>query len=143
MGVPVFLGTQTMPMEVFIQIEGEATDLPASVLREAISHGGALRPLLVRYTEAALLSQIVQSGACNRLHPIDQRCARWLFLSHDRMPGDTFPLTEEFLSQMLGVRRATVTAAARGAGGSSSPIWQAWKPRRASATGSSARSTSA
>lgn len=110
-GLPVFLGTQTMPMEVFIQIEGEAAVLPAAVLREAISNGGALRALLVRYTQA-LLSQIVQSGACNRLHPIDQRCARWLLLSHDRMPGDTFPLTQEFLSQMLGVRRATVTTAA-------------------------------
>ncbi|MEP7132201.1 MAG: Crp/Fnr family transcriptional regulator [Acidobacteriota bacterium] len=110
-GLPVFLGTETMPMEVSIQIDGEAACLSASAFKEATRNGGALRPLLERYTQA-LLFQIAQSGACNRLHPIDQRCARWLLLSHDRVPGDAFALTQEFLSQMLGVRRATVTAAA-------------------------------
>ncbi|MEP6767807.1 MAG: Crp/Fnr family transcriptional regulator [Acidobacteriota bacterium] len=110
-GFPVFLGTDSMPMEVFTQIDGEAVTLPAPVVKEASSNGGALRPLLARDTQA-LLSQIAQAGACNRLHPIDQRCARWLLMSHDRVPGDDFSLTQEFLSQMLGVRRATVTTAA-------------------------------
>lgn len=110
-GLSVLLGTSTMPMEVFIQIDGDAVSLPATLLKEATSNGGAFRPLLDRYTQA-LLSQIAQSGACNRLHPIDQRCARWLLMSHDRVPGDDFSLTQEFLSQMLGVRRATVTTAA-------------------------------
>ncbi len=110
-GLPVFLGTGSMPMEVFIQIDGDAVTLPAHLFRDASSNGGALRPLLDRYTQA-LLSRIAQSGACNRLHPIDQRCARWLLMSHDRVPGDDFSLTQEFLSQMLGVRRASVTTAA-------------------------------
>ncbi len=110
-GLPVFLGTDSMSFQVFIQINGDAVALPAPLPRETSSNGGALRPLLARYTQA-LLSQIAQSGACSMLHPIDQRCARWLLMSHDRVPGDDFSLTQEFLSQMLGVRRATVTTAA-------------------------------
>ncbi len=80
---PVFLGTHSMPVEVFVQVDGKAATLPASVLRERTGTAGPLLAILQRYTQA-LLSQIAQAGACNRLHPIDQRCARWV-MTHDRV----------------------------------------------------------
>lgn len=109
-GLPVLLGTETMRTAVVIQIDGEAVALPASVVREAAEGGKSFGRVLQRYTQA-LLAQIAQSAACNQLHSIDRRCARWLLMSHDRVPGDELPLTQEFLAQMLGVRRATVTTA--------------------------------
>jgi CRP-like cAMP-binding protein len=66
--------------------------------------------MLHRYT-LALLAQIAQASACNRLHTLDQRCARWLLMTHDRVGRDEFPLTQDFLAQMLGVRRAGVNEA--------------------------------
>jgi CRP-like cAMP-binding protein len=65
---------------------------------------------LQRYTQA-LFAQVSLSSACNRLHAIEQRCARWLLQTHDRVTSDTFPLTQEFLAQMLGVQRTSVTTA--------------------------------
>jgi CRP-like cAMP-binding protein len=59
----------------------------------------------------ALMRQILYGAACNRLHSMEERCARWLLMTHDRAGADTFPLTQEFLSHMLGVRRATVNVA--------------------------------
>jgi hypothetical protein len=69
------------------------------------------REILQLYIQA-LFSQISQQVACNALHSIEERCSRWLLLTHDRVHSDSFPLTQEFLSQMLGVRRASVTLAA-------------------------------
>ena len=66
---------------------------------------------MLRYA-AALVTQISQGSACNRLHPIEERCARWLLLTHDRVDGDRFTLTHEFLAQMLGVTRPSVRIAA-------------------------------
>jgi len=71
----------------------------------------SLRPLLLRYT-MALLNQVAQVTSCNRLHEVQERCARWLLQTHDRVDSDSFPLTHEFLAQMLGVHRPTVTVAA-------------------------------
>jgi CRP-like cAMP-binding protein len=110
-GLPVILGTESTPMEIFVQIPGKAAVLNARQFRDVGREGGPLRSVVHRYTQA-LLGQIAQAGACNLLHPVDQRCARWLLMSHDRVPADEFPLTQDFLSQMLGVRRATVTTAA-------------------------------
>jgi CRP-like cAMP-binding protein len=110
-GLPVFLGTGTIPGEAFAQIPGQSMRLPAQVLREETRNGGPLHELLHRYAQA-LLSQISQTAACNRAHSIEQRCARWLLMSHDRMGTDQFALTQEFLGQMLGVRRAGVSAVA-------------------------------
>jgi CRP-like cAMP-binding protein len=70
-----------------------------------------LQPLLLRYT-MALLNQVAQVTSCNRLHEVQERCARWLLQTHDRVDSDSFPLTQEFLAQMLGVHRPTVTVAA-------------------------------
>ncbi|HEU4536403.1 MAG TPA: helix-turn-helix domain-containing protein, partial [Polyangiaceae bacterium] len=79
--------------------------------RDELGRGGGLPALLNRYTQA-LFNQIAQSAACNRAHDIEQRLARWLLMTQDRVGGPEFPLTHEFMSQMLGVRRATVTVAA-------------------------------
>jgi hypothetical protein len=70
-----------------------------------------LTALLHRYTQA-LFTQVAQASACNRLHQIRQRCARWLLQTHDRVGDDEFPLTQDFLAQMLGVRRASVSEVA-------------------------------
>jgi CRP-like cAMP-binding protein len=93
-----------------IQIEGDAVRIEADAFRQVI--GG--RPLMQRVVNQhlyALMRQILFGAACNRMHSMEERCARWLLMTHDRATGDTFPLTQEFLSHMLGVRRATVNVA--------------------------------
>lgn len=110
-GVPVFLGAMQMAGQAFAQVPGMAWRMPAGVLREEVRRGTALSRLLGRYTQA-LFTLVAQSSACNRRHTVEQRCARWLLMTHDRVDGDTFELTQLFLSQMLGVRRATVSEAA-------------------------------
>jgi CRP-like cAMP-binding protein len=111
-GIPVLLGTETGPDLVFCQIPGQALRMPAGAFRELATGAGAIQALLQRYT-FAFVRQLSQGSACNRLHPVDQRCARWLLMTHDNTGGrDEFPLTQDFLAKMLGVRRATVTEAA-------------------------------
>jgi CRP-like cAMP-binding protein len=110
-GVPVFLGAMQMAGQAFAQIPGRAWRMPAGALREEVRRGSALAQLLGRYTQA-LFTLVAQSSACNRKHAVEQRCARWLLMTHDRVEGDTFELTHLFLSQMLGVRRATVSETA-------------------------------
>ncbi|MEO8429989.1 MAG: Crp/Fnr family transcriptional regulator [Acidobacteriota bacterium] len=110
-GLPMFLETGTVSIEAFVQIPGECLRMKASIFRAEMQNGGVLREVAQIYTQV-LLRFVAQSSACNRLHSLRQRCARWLMLSHDRVVGDAFLLTQEFLSQMLGVRRATVTVAA-------------------------------
>jgi len=110
-GLPVFLGAMSMAAQAFAQVPGRAYRMPAAALREEVRRGGALSGLLGRYTQA-LFTLLSQSSACNRMHAVEQRCARWLLLTHDRVGSDTFELTHLFLSQMLGVRRATVTEVA-------------------------------
>lgn len=110
-GLPVFLGAQTTPLTMIIQIAGSAARMRADALRAEIARGGPLVAVLHRYTQAFFV-QLSQSVACNRMHPLQQRCARWLLMTHDRVDGDQFLLTHDFLAQMLGVRRAGVTEAA-------------------------------
>lgn len=102
---------ETVSMEVRVQVPGEASALSESSFRNAVRDGGALRRIVRRYSQA-LLGHIAQSAACNGLHSVAQRCARWLLMAHDRIDGDEYPITQEILSQMLGVRRASVTTAA-------------------------------
>jgi CRP-like cAMP-binding protein len=114
-GTAVVLGARTTTVEALAQIPGTAARLDAGRLagwlRSPNAVGGALFPLLLRYAQA-LQEQTAQSVACNRRHGIDERCARWLLMTHDRVGQDQFPLTQDFLAFMLGVRRASVTVAA-------------------------------
>lgn len=110
-GVPVFLGAMQMAAQAFVQVAGSAWRMPSAALRDEVRRGTELAAALGRYTQA-LFTLVAQSSACNRKHGVEQRCARWLLMTHDRVQGDTFGLTQLFLSQMLGVRRATVSEAA-------------------------------
>jgi len=111
-GLPVFLqATLTSSHRAMVQVPGEAITLPAQRFIELTNSGGPLQRTLQRYAQA-LISQIGQGAACNRLHAVDQRCARWLLMTHDRVDGDEFALTQEFLGHMLGVGRQAVNEAA-------------------------------
>lgn len=111
-GLPAALGAGSSPFRAAVQVPGRARRMAARVVREEASRGGALKGLLDRYAQA-LFTQAAQSAACNRLHPVDQRCARWLLMTRDRTQADRFPLTHESLAFKLGATRPTVTTAAR------------------------------
>lgn len=110
-GMPVCWGGNTTTTSAMVQIPGNAMKMKAELLKTEFDRGGSLQRLLLRYTQA-LYTQVSQSAACNRLHTLEERLARWLLTIHDRMQSDTFPLTQEFISHMLGTRRSGVTEAA-------------------------------
>ena len=93
-----------------IQIPGDAVRIDAEVFRKIIGGRPQMQKMINRHLYA-LMRQILYGAACNRMHGMEERCARWLLMTHDRAGEDTFPLTQEFLSHMLGVRRATVNVA--------------------------------
>jgi len=110
-GVPVLLeGSFTSEHMAFCQLPGDVMQVRVPDFQRLLGELPVLRSMLHRYT-LALLAQIAQASACNRLHTLGQRCARWLLMTHDRMGREEFPLTQEFLGQMLGVRRARVNEA--------------------------------
>jgi CRP-like cAMP-binding protein len=94
-----------------VQVPGEGFRTPATVITKEFKRGGLLHDLVLRYTQA-LIIQIAQTAACNKLHPLDGRLARWLLMTHDRALTDELALTHEFIATMLGTRRAGVTEAA-------------------------------
>ncbi|MDM9380943.1 Crp/Fnr family transcriptional regulator [Chlorogloeopsis sp. ULAP01] len=110
-GLPVFLGANSIPGEAIQQIPGEGMRMRADVFQREVTPGSPLYKLLQLYTQA-LFNLIAQSSACNRLHSIEQRFCRWMLMTRDRVGADQFPLTQEFLAQMLGVRRASVSEVA-------------------------------
>jgi len=93
-----------------IQIAGWAMRIDADAFRRVVSCHPLIRQIVQR-DQYSLMRQILYGAACNRLHTMEERCARSLLMTHDRACQDTFPLTQEFLSHMLGVRRATVNVA--------------------------------
>jgi CRP-like cAMP-binding protein len=107
-GLSVLFAGNTSPNEVIIQIAGDALRMDADVLEHEAEKDSPFRRLLLRYN-MAFLKQISQSVACNGLHPIQQRCCRWLLITLDRMESNVVPFTHEFLAIMLGVRRASVS----------------------------------
>jgi CRP-like cAMP-binding protein len=111
-GIPVFLGSDRSPTRAISQVPGEAYQMESKVFEEEMRHAGHLHGLIQRYTQA-MINQISQSTVCNHRHSVQKRMCRWLLMSHDRVGVDDFPLTQEFLAQMLGVRRPTVTTVAR------------------------------
>ncbi|HJT19492.1 MAG TPA: Crp/Fnr family transcriptional regulator [Nitrospira sp.] len=112
LGLPILLGTDRIPMRAFAQVPGEALMMPVKDFKTEIKNPRSkLSRILYRYAQA-LFVQVAQHAACNATHQIRQRCARWLLMTHDRVGTDEFQLTQDFLSQMLGVRRAGVSVAA-------------------------------
>jgi CRP-like cAMP-binding protein len=111
-GLRAFLGADVSPQQVIVQVPGQAMRMAISLLREEIRGGGSLFQTIYRYLNA-FLTQVMQSVACQTLHPLEKRCCRWLLMAHDRVRADQFPLTHGLLAHMLGVRRASVTEVAR------------------------------
>jgi len=112
LGINVFLGGGTYGAGIAMaQVAGRGLYMSADAFRAEIAGDGKLRELLLGYTQA-LFAQISQSVACNGTHSIQERCARWLLETHDRAGSDQFVLTQEFLADMLAVRRPSVTVAA-------------------------------
>lgn len=110
-GLPVFLGAEQIPGQAFAQVPGYAMRMDTKVFKDKVKSETVLFNMLQRYTQA-LFNQIAQTAACNRLHTIEERFCRWVLMTQDRVHTDQFPLTQEFLSQMLGVRRAAVNKVA-------------------------------
>ena len=110
-GMSVFMGVKTSSNRVLVQGAGSALRMKATTLRKLTDNDGSLSRLLRRYSHS-LWVQLSQSSVCNLYHPIDARLARWLLMTRDRMEANEFPITQEFLSSMLGVRREGVNKAA-------------------------------
>jgi CRP-like cAMP-binding protein len=110
-GVSALLGGVTSAQQVIMQIAGSALRMNAALCKSVFDESEPVRSVMLRFTDA-LLNLGAQTAACNRLHSVEQRCARWLLMSSDRTQSDMLPLTQEFLSSMLGVRRAGVTETA-------------------------------
>jgi CRP-like cAMP-binding protein len=110
-GLPILLGTPGGPERTFVQIAGSGFSIEAKTLKKEFEQTGELRRYLQRYVQGFLI-QTAQTAACNRLHGIEERLSRWLSTCRDRMESDQLLLTHDFLSQMLGAPRSTVTLAA-------------------------------
>jgi CRP-like cAMP-binding protein len=110
-GLSVFMGVNSSLNRAVVQGAGSAMKMKATAFRKMSNHGGVLQQLLQRYSHS-VLTQITQSAICNQFHSVDARLARWLLMTHDRMGNDEFQLKQEFLSNMLGVRREGVSKAA-------------------------------
>ncbi len=110
-GLPLALGVEWTPAVMLGEVPGISWRVDAAAFRALLPTSPGLEALLGRYV-VYFLAQVSQSLLCNSLHAIEQRCARWLLMTHDRVEGDTFLLTHEVLAQMLAVRRAGVSVAA-------------------------------
>ncbi|WP_199295615.1 Crp/Fnr family transcriptional regulator [Cyanobacterium aponinum] len=110
-GVPIFLGGEYTISRAIVQMAGSSFKLRADILKQEFDRGGVFQKILLLHTQARL-TQIAQSAACNRQHKIEARLARWLLSVYDCVLKDELDLTQEFISNMLGVRRAGVTIAA-------------------------------
>jgi CRP-like cAMP-binding protein len=111
-GASTGLGEKHSVGRAIVQLPSTAAWLSASQFHAAANRSQAIRDLIVRYNNL-LLAQVQQSVACTALHPMEARLCRWLLQAHDCMDGNAIPLTQEFLAEMIGVRRTTVTIAAR------------------------------
>ena len=111
-GIALFMGGDTTPNRAVVQGSGRALKLRAKSMHLEFSRGSEFQHLLLRYTQA-LITQISQTAVCNRLHSVEQRLCRWLLMTHDRTHSDELQMTQEFISNMLGVRREGVTRAAQ------------------------------
>jgi CRP-like cAMP-binding protein len=110
-GLPLLLGDNRAPTSLYIQVPGHGVRIQAKLFDREMAQSASMRAVMLRYAHA-FFNQVAQSAACNHFHTLEQRCCRWLLMTHDRMPSDEFLLTQEFLAMMLGVQRTGVTAAA-------------------------------
>jgi CRP-like cAMP-binding protein len=108
---PLLMGASSTANICYCQVRGNAIRIPAGVFRELAATDPAFRQLLDRYLQA-YVNMLGQLAACNRLHSINERCARWLLMTRDRVDSDRIPLTQEFLAMMLGTGRSGVAIAA-------------------------------
>ena len=111
LGVSLYMGGDTTPSSAVVQTAGHGYRLTSHRLVEEFNRGGAMLRLLLRYSQA-LLTQMAQTGACNRHHSVAQQLCRWLLLTLDRLPSSDLVMTQELIASMLGVRRESVTEAA-------------------------------
>jgi CRP-like cAMP-binding protein len=110
-GTAVFLGAERSPVKAFSQVAGQALKMRVDNFKRALEEHPEFADVVRRYTQG-MVNQISQSTACNHIHSVHERMCRWLLMTHDRVGADEFHLTQEFLAQMLGVRRPSVTVAA-------------------------------
>lgn len=111
LGLSVVLGDDISPNQAIVQIADGAMQMSVAALRKELKQGGILPGLLLRNT-LAMIKQVSQTAACNGSHKVGERLARWMLMCHDRVPGNELKLTQEFIAQMLGIRRAGVSEAA-------------------------------
>jgi CRP-like cAMP-binding protein len=110
-GLPLVLGDRQAPTSVYVQVPGVGLRITASAFTQELAQSSSMRRVMLHYTHA-FFNQVAQSAACNHFHNIEQRCCRWLLMTHDRMQSDEFLLTQEFLAMMLGVQRSGVSVVA-------------------------------
>ena len=110
-GAQAMLGAELSGQQVIIQVPGSALCMRVSECRAAFEASAEVRRVVLKFVDA-MLSLSAQTAACNRLHSVEQRCARWLLMASDRIQADVMPMTHEFLATMLGVRRAGVSETA-------------------------------
>jgi CRP-like cAMP-binding protein len=111
-GVGALLGSHAALGRHLVQVNGSALTMEVSRLRDALRESPRLRAACQAYA-TAIFGQVLQTIACHSVHTMEERCARWLLLVHDRSNGDTLALTQAFLAQMLGVHRSTAAAVTR------------------------------
>lgn len=109
-GISIFMGGESMPSSTEVQSAGFAYRLSRKVMKQEFSLGGKLQHLALLYTQA-LISQTSQTAVCNQHHTVDQQLCRWLLMSIDRLPDNTMAITQELISNLLGVRRESITQA--------------------------------
>jgi len=110
-GLPILLGDDRAPTSVYMQVAGAGLRITSKDFCAALQESASIRTAMHHYAHA-FFNQVAQSAACATFHSLEQRCCRWILMTHDRMQCDDFTLTQEFLAMMLGVRRAGVTVAA-------------------------------
>jgi CRP-like cAMP-binding protein len=110
-GLPIVFGDDRAPTSVCVQVPGAGLRMSATSFKKELAQSASMQAVMLRYAHA-FFNQVAQSAACSHFHSLQQRCCRWLLMTHDRMHSDDFLLTQEFLAMMLGVQRTGVSAAA-------------------------------
>jgi CRP-like cAMP-binding protein len=110
-GLPIVFGDNRAPTNVYVQVPGAGLRMKATQFKKELARSASMQAVMLRYAHA-FFNQVAQSAAGHQFHSLQQRCCRWLLMTHDRMQSDEFLLTQEFLAMMLGVQRTGVTIAA-------------------------------